>query len=76
MYKRQDTRTLGDQVAKMVDQIVKGEKVTVNDEKAYDNGKKVVPTFLLPPQVVTNDKADITKSLVDSKFYKAADLGL
>ena len=71
-----DTRALGDQVAKMVDQIVKGEKVTVNDEKAYDNGKKVVPTFLLPPQVVTNDKADITKSLVDSKFYKAADLGL
>ncbi|MGV8977887.1 MAG: multiple monosaccharide ABC transporter substrate-binding protein [Cellulomonas sp.] len=71
-----DTRTLGDQVAKMVDQIVKGEKVTVNDEKTYDNGKKVVPTFLLPPQVVTNDKADIMKSLVDSKFYKAADLGL
>lgn len=71
-----DTRTLGDQVAKMVDQIVKGEKVTVNDEKAYDNGKKVVPTFLLPPQVVTNDKADITKSLVDSGFYKAVDLGL
>ena len=71
-----DTRTLGDQVAKMVDQIVKSEKVTVNDEKTYDNGKKVVPTFLLPPQVVTNDKADITKSLVDSKFYKAADLGL
>ena len=71
-----DTRALGDQVAKMVDQIVKGEKVTVNDEKTYDNGKKVVPTFLLPPQVVTNDKADITKSLVDSGFYKAADLGL
>jgi putative multiple sugar transport system substrate-binding protein len=71
-----DTRTLGDQVAKMVDQIVKGEKVTVNDEKTYDNGKKVVPTFLLPPQVVTNDKADIQKSLVDTKFYTAADLGL
>jgi putative multiple sugar transport system substrate-binding protein len=71
-----DTRTLGDQVAKMVDQIVKGEKVNVNDEKTYDNGKKVVPTYLLPPQVVTNDKADITKSLVDSGFYKAADLGL
>ncbi|HEX5331967.1 MAG TPA: multiple monosaccharide ABC transporter substrate-binding protein [Cellulomonas sp.] len=71
-----DTRTLGDQVAKMVDQIVKGETVTVNDEKTYDNGKKIVPTYLLPPQVVTNDKADITKSLVDSGFYKAADLGL
>jgi len=71
-----DTRTLGDQVAKMVDEIVKGSKVTVNDEKTYDNGKKIVPTYLLPPQVVTNDKADITKSLVDSGFYKAADLGL
>jgi putative multiple sugar transport system substrate-binding protein len=71
-----DTRTLGDQVAKMVDQIVKGETVNVNDEKTYDNGKKIVPTYLLPPQVVTNDKADITKSLVDSGFYKAADLGL
>ncbi|MCR6493380.1 multiple monosaccharide ABC transporter substrate-binding protein [Cellulomonas sp. P24] len=69
-----DTRTLGDQVAKMVDQIVKGEKVTVNDEKTYNNGKKIVPSFLLPPQVVT--KADVKTALVDSGFYTASDLGL
>jgi putative multiple sugar transport system substrate-binding protein len=69
-----DTRTLGDQVAKMVDQIVKGQTVEVNDEKTYDNGKKVVPTYLLPPVVVTKD--DIKSKLVDSGFYKAADLGL
>jgi putative multiple sugar transport system substrate-binding protein len=69
-----DTRTLGDQVAKMVDQIVKKETVTVNDEKTYNNGKKIVPSFLLPPQVVT--KADVKTALVDSGFYTASDLGL
>ena len=69
-----DTRTLGDQVAKMVDQIVKGQTVTVNDTKTYNNGKIVVPSFLLPPQVVT--KADVKTALVDSGFYTASDLGL
>ncbi|HET7398274.1 MAG TPA: sugar-binding protein [Intrasporangium sp.] len=69
-----DTRTLGDQVAKMVDQIVKGEKVDVNDEKSYNNGNKVVPTYLLPPVVVTKD--DIKTKLIDTGFYKASDLGM
>ena len=69
-----DTRTLGTQVAKMVDQIIKGETVEVNDTETYDNGKKVVPSFLLPPQVVTKDT--VQKDLVDSGFYKASDIGL
>jgi len=69
-----DTRTLGDQTAKMVDQIVKGETVETNDTKTYDNGKKVVPTYLLPPQVVVKDT--IQKYLIDSEFYKASDLGM
>ncbi len=69
-----DTRTLGDQVSKMVDQIVKGQKVDVNDEKSYNNGIKVVPTYLLPPVVVTKD--DIKSKLIDSGFYKASDLGM
>ncbi|MCC2312774.1 substrate-binding domain-containing protein [Cellulomonas xiejunii] len=68
-----DTRTLGDQVAVMIKQIVAGDTVEVNDEKTYDNGEKVVPTYLLPPQVVTPDSVDV---LVESGFYKAADLGL
>lgn len=67
-----DTRSLGDQVAKMVDQIAKGQTVEVNDEKTYNNEKKVVPTYLLPPVVVTKD--DIKSKLVDSGFYSAADL--
>ncbi|MHB1488990.1 multiple sugar-binding periplasmic protein SbpA precursor [mine drainage metagenome] len=69
-----DIRTLGDQTAKMVDQIVKGETVTVNDTKTYNNGVKVVPAFLLPPEVVT--KATVKTALVDSGFYTASDLGL
>ena len=69
-----DTRTLGTQVAKMVDQIMKGETVEVNDTETYDNGKKVVPSFLLAPQVVTKDT--VQKDLVDSGFYKASDIGL
>lgn len=69
-----DTRTLGDQVAEMVDQIVKGEEVTVNDTETYDNGMKVVPSFLLPPQVVVKDTVE--ELLVGSGFYDAATLGL
>ncbi|QGQ18752.1 substrate-binding domain-containing protein [Cellulomonas sp. JZ18] len=69
-----DTRTLGDQVAKMVEQIIEGQEVQVNDEETYDNGEKVVPTFLLPPVVVTPDTVE--SSLVESGFYSADDLGL
>lgn len=69
-----DTRALGDRVATMVDQIVKGETVEVNDTEAYDNGKKVVPSYLLTPVVITKD--NVKEQLVDSGFYSAADLGL
>jgi putative multiple sugar transport system substrate-binding protein len=69
-----DTRTLGDAVAKMVDQLVKGKKVDVNDTKTYDNGVKVVPSYLLPPMVVT--KSDVQSKLVKSGFYTADELGL
>ncbi len=48
-----DTRKLGDQVFKMIQQIVKGETVEVNDTKTYDNGVKVVPSYLIEPEVVT-----------------------
>lgn len=69
-----DTRKLGEQVAKMVDQIVKGEEVEVNDTETYDNGTKVVPSFLIEPVVVTED--NIQEQLIDSGFYSAADVGL
>jgi putative multiple sugar transport system substrate-binding protein len=69
-----DTRTLGDQVAKMIDQITKGQMVDTNDTKTYDNGVKVVPSFLLAPVVVTKDNVD--EKLVASGFFTKDQLGL
>ncbi|CPU61842.1 sugar ABC transporter substrate-binding protein [Mycobacteroides abscessus] len=69
-----DTRTLGDQVATMVQQIVEGGEVEVNDTETYDNGAKVVPSYLLPPEVVTADTVE--DRLVGSGFYTAEQLGL
>ncbi|MEC5182921.1 putative multiple sugar transport system substrate-binding protein [Cryobacterium sp. MP_3.1] len=69
-----DTRTLGEQVFTMIEQIVAGDEVTVNDTETYDNGEKVVPSFLLDPEVVVKD--DVQTKLVDSGFIKASDVGL
>ncbi|WP_022868980.1 multiple monosaccharide ABC transporter substrate-binding protein [Schaalia vaccimaxillae] len=69
-----NTEKLGDQVAKMVDQVVKGEEPEINDTETYDNGRKVVPTYLLTPETVTADTYQ--KVLIDSGYYTAADLGL
>ena len=69
-----DTRTLATQVATMVDEVLSGGEVTVNDEETYDNGVKVVPTFLLPPQVVVPDT--IEEHLVGSGYFTAEQLGL
>lgn len=69
-----DTRALGDQVATMIGQIVAGEEVEVNDTETYDNGVKLVPSYLLEPQVVTKD--EVEDALVGSGFHSAEDLGL
>jgi putative multiple sugar transport system substrate-binding protein len=52
-----DTGNLVKQSIKMVTELSKGQKVDVNDEKSYNNGTKVVPTYLLPPQLVTKANA-------------------
>lgn len=69
-----DTRQLGDRVATMISQLAAGEEVEVNDTETYDNGVKVVPSYLLDPTVVVADTVE--EILVGSEFYKAEDLGL
>ena len=64
-----DTRTLAAQVAKMVDQFLKGETVEVNDTETYENGVKTVPSYLLPVVSVTKD--NVTQALVDTGYYTA-----
>ena len=52
-----DTRKLVAAAIDMTKQLQKGEKVTVNDEKSYNNGVKVVPANLLEPVIVTKANA-------------------
>lgn len=67
-----DTRTLASKVVEMVDAILQGKEAPVNDTNTYNNGIKVVPSFLCAP--VYADKENYKKLLVDSGYYKEADL--
>jgi putative multiple sugar transport system substrate-binding protein len=64
-----DTRQLASVTADMVDAMMTGKTVTVNDTKTYNNGVKIVPAYLLKPVVV--DISNWKKVLVtDSGYYK------
>lgn len=67
-----DTRLLSAQAVKTVDAVLKGQKAEVNDEKTYNNGVKVVPSYLCTP--VSVDKTNYKTVLVDSGYIKEADL--
>ncbi|MBN2004254.1 MAG: sugar-binding protein [Anaerolineae bacterium] len=67
-----DTRELAKQTAMMVDAALKGQEVPINDTKTYDNGVKIVPSYLLTPYSV--DITNYEKYLVDSGYYTADQL--
>jgi len=69
-----DTRELGKRVHQMIQSIIAGTEVEVNDTDTYDNGVKVVPSYLITPEVVTADT--VQSKLIDSGFLKAEDVGL
>ena len=63
-----DTRELAKVAVAMVDAILAGKTPEVNDTKTYNNGVKVVPTYLLKP--VSVDLGNWKQTLVDSGYYK------
>lgn len=67
-----DTRKLAAQAIKMAVSLLEGAEVAINDSKTYDNGVKVVPSFLLPSVTVT--KANLKEALVDSGYYSSEQL--
>ncbi len=67
-----DTRELAKVTAKMVDAVMSGKEPEINDTKTYNNGVKIVPSFLLTPFDVGS--GDIEKMLVGSGYIKAEDL--
>ena len=62
-----DTRNLAKQAVTAAKAFLQGDKPEANDTKTYDNGVKVVPSYLLP--VVTVFKDDIQKELIDSGYW-------
>jgi putative multiple sugar transport system substrate-binding protein len=66
-----DTRKLGKEAVTIVDNLLSGKKVVTNSTD-YNNGKKIVPTFLLQSVVVT--KANYEDVLVKGGYYTEADL--
>jgi len=63
-----DTRELAKVAANMVDAVLSGKAPEINDTKTYNNGIKVVPSYLLKP--VSVDASNWKKVLVDSGYYK------
>ena len=62
-----DTRELARVTVGMVDALLAGGEPEINDTETYDNGVKVVPSYLLEPLPVT--QANWEERLIDSGYY-------
>lgn len=62
-----DTRELARVTVGMVNALLQGGKPEINDTSTYDNGVKVVPSYLLEPVAV--DETNWEKILIDSGYY-------
>ncbi|MGM9474499.1 substrate-binding domain-containing protein [Pseudarthrobacter sp. YS3] len=67
-----DTRTLAAQAVSAAEDLLAGKEPQVNDTKSYDNGSKIVPSFLVPIQPIY--KETIKTALIDSGYYTAAEV--
>jgi len=67
-----DTRELAKVTVKMVDAVLGGAEPEINDTSTYDNGVKVVPSYLLESQPV--DISNYEAILVGSGYYTADQL--
>ncbi|HUG21993.1 multiple monosaccharide ABC transporter substrate-binding protein [Piscinibacter sp.] len=67
-----DTRELAKVTANMVDALLSDKPVPVNDTKTYNNGVKVVPSYLLKP--VSVDASNWKQALVASGYYKESQI--
>ncbi len=56
----------------MVQALLEDSAVDINDEKTYDNGKKIVPSYLLKPISVHIENYE--EVLIDSGYYTEDDL--
>jgi putative multiple sugar transport system substrate-binding protein len=64
-----DTRLLAEQAVIAAKAFLEGNEPEANDTKTYDNGVKVVPSYLLPVETVYKD--NIQSALIDSDYWTA-----
>jgi putative multiple sugar transport system substrate-binding protein len=62
-----DTRQLAQKVVEMVAAVIDGEEAEVNDTETYDNGVKVVPSYLLEP--ISVDVDNYEEVILGSGYY-------
>jgi putative multiple sugar transport system substrate-binding protein len=67
-----DTRELAKVAVGMADALLQGGEPEINDTSTYDNGVKVVPSYLLEP--VSVDASNYEEIVIGSGYHKAEDL--
>jgi putative multiple sugar transport system substrate-binding protein len=67
-----DTRLLAEQAVTAATAFLEGNEPEANDTETYDNGAKVVPSYLLPVETVFKD--DIQPVLIDSGYWTAEEV--
>ena len=67
-----DTRKLADQAVIVTQAFLEGNTPEANDTETYDNGVEVVPSFLLPIDIVYADT--VQSLLVDSGYFTAEEV--
>jgi putative multiple sugar transport system substrate-binding protein len=68
-----DTRKLAAQAVQMGEALLDGQECEANDTETYDNGVKVVPTYMLEPVSID---ADNWRTIVEDGYIKESDLNL
>jgi putative multiple sugar transport system substrate-binding protein len=67
-----DTRLLAEQAVKAAVALLEGNEPEANDTETYDNGVKVVPSYLLDVTTVTDD--NVVEALVDTGYWTQAEV--
>lgn len=67
-----DTRELARVTVGMVNALLQGGEPEINDTTTYDNGKKIVPSYLLEP--VSVDGSNYEAIVIDSGYHSKDDL--
>ncbi len=62
-----DTRDLASEAVRVATTLLEGGEPEANDTETYDNGVKVVPSYLL--DVVTVTKDNVVEALVDTEYW-------